>query len=485
MSHVARSAAVALALALAPFGGGAALADERPDSYGPAKLYGRLRTEARYEVARLEGARDEVDLDFYQWLTAGTNGLGLEGLDTRFVGRWSKDLDGAGGSARSGEEVFVDARDRLNERRELFHVYTAYARLRDAGGAPVDVTLGRQSVQEVEWAHFDGASVTARRLGDAVSAGAFVGRRAFLYEELERKAIAGGHVTWHALETVDLVVSDVYYVENTLGLTGRWSPGGALEGLFAAATLRWIDEDLDRAEAALDWISTDLGLEASLEYAREFGGADDDFGFDYTAADGEVERLRIRPLERSHRVAARAYKRIVRPFGVYAAIERLEVDRRRDEDAWQNASFWQPSAGADLSGWPIAGLYVEARLTYADFHRPAPPPGVLFDEPLRGEGERDWFEVFAQVRQRIGRAALVGFEYAYREFDWRSKFTRLRRLDAESFRIYAKLDAGELIAAVRGLSLRVDYWIEEDVPFLDAEDLDRAEGLWAAVEYSF
>jgi hypothetical protein len=457
---------------------------ERLSGEGEGKFYGRLKTELRWESAGLRDAHDQEDLDLYQWLTLGADGLVHPQLDARFVARFSKDLDGAHGVHR-GEDVFGDARDDIRDgARDLLQVYTAYARFRDLGGA-VDVTAGRQSVHEVEWAHFDGVSFEAKRLGGAVSLGGFFGRRAVLWRDFDEKLIEGGHLTWHALETLDFTVSDVYYVENSLGVRAAWSPKELVEGLLVEAGAKLIDEDLDEVGIAAEWSSADLGLEATLSWKRHFLGVTESFHFDYTWRDRSVERLNLSDLDGFDDWEARLYKRIVRPFGVFAGLLRRQVFDHRAESAWETSSYWQPSGGADLEDWPWYGLRVDGRFTWADFHRPAVPAGAVFDEKLRGEGERDWFEVFVEVRQKLGKLALLGFEYTYREFDYRSKFRRERRLPCETFRVYARLDIGEIAGAARGLSVRIDYWNEEDDAFVYRERIERAEGVWAAVEYTF
>lgn len=474
-------------------GAAAARADDNVDSgYGGGRFYGRLKSELRWENTHVFAAPDAHDLAFYQGVTLGTEKLGLDNLDTRFVGRFARDLDDRF-SPLSGRDLFLTPLDTIHSRRELYQVYTAYARLRDVGGA-ADVTVGRQSVQEIEWAHFDGVSVDAKKLGGAVSVGGFFGRRAVLWEDFSTKLIGGGHVTWHALDWLDFKVSDVMYKRNSLGLSARATAyEDGEQRLYLTEEMKFIGARAARNTVSADYSHDDLGIEAYFAYAREFSGAND-FPFSYTIIDDRVRRLNLPTPAAYDDIELRLGKKIVRPFGVFAGVIRHHLDA--DQDGAFEASYWQPSAGADLSEWPVQGLYAEVKFTYAGYHRPgvdlvnrplgpADPSGVVLDDALRGEGERNWFEVSFQVRQKIGKAALVGFEYVYREFDYHSKFQSLQGLSDESFRVFLKVDVGEIVHALHGLSVRVDYWNERDLPFVYEENLKRAEGVWGSVEYAW
>jgi len=442
------------------------------------RVFGRLRADYRYEMAHLESGRDIDDQDIFFTATAGTEKLLLENLETRVSARWSKDIDGAY-SEESGAEEWIDLRDVRHRSRQLLFLTQAYARLTDVGEA-VDVTAGRQYAQEVEWAHFDGVSVASdRKNGNPWSAGAFVGRRVDFWRTLEHQAVVGGHAGWR-FGQVDLAASDVYLVRNSLELRGTASTEegdlGPVGGM-AQVTYKQIDERPDIARLFLNPRVDATGTDISVLYEHKFRTGRKTFNFDYVSIDGDIDRLRFTEVVPYDRLEVKAWQRIVEPLGVYAAVDMLRLTDEGEADGF-NASYIAPSGGLDLNGWPSKGTTASTRITYSNFHRPP----VSSDEPfdgLRGTGEEDWLEVMAEVRQSFGRALHVGLEYVYEEFNMRTRFADVGRIRAQSWRVYAK------VRPLEGLSIRVDLFLCDDLPNVYEDDLDRAEGAWVSVEYSF
>jgi hypothetical protein len=449
---------------------------------GPAqaggRVYGRLKAEYRYENAHLESGRDIDDQDVLLTATVGTERLLLENLETRFSARLSKDIDGAF-DERGGREEWIDLRDVRYAPRHLVFPTQAYARLTDVGGL-LDVTAGRQYAREVEWAHFDGVAVASDRKGGSPwSAGGFVGRRVDFWRTLEDQVVAGGHAGWR-LGLLDLGVSDVYLVRNSFEAKASAATDGPLSGGIEGvvqASFRMIDERPDIYRLLANPRQEEWGTDFTLVYEHKLRTGRKTFNFDYVSIDGDVDRLRFSELAPYHRLEGTLWQRVFEPLGVFVGVDWLRLADEVDADGF-NSSYVETSGGVDLSGFPARGSHLSAKASYSDFHRPPLRPGGGFDD-LRGTGEEEWFEVLLEARQSFGRFAAVGFEYVYEEFDLKTRLARAGRIRSQSYRLFAK------VRPLEGLSIRVDLFLADDLPNVYEDDLDRAEGAWASVEYSF
>ncbi|MHC4391893.1 MAG: hypothetical protein ACYS22_11345 [Planctomycetota bacterium] len=448
----------------------------RPASKGT--FYGRFKSEIRYEKADLNSGASgkDDDLDIYEHLTLGTDGVGLERLDTRFSGRWSKDIDGSR-DPLSGADYLIDARDQYHERdRHLFEINTAYARYRAVEDA-LDVTVGRQHVTEAEWAHFDGIAIDAPRITKLVSFGAFLGRRVHYYGEWDEKAVGGGHVTFHLGDRIDLSLSDVAGEVNVFEAKAHIE---LAEGLLVIPKIKLIDENFDRLSLDTNYWDDDLGLDLTLNFAAHLTPSDG-FEFGHTSADSAFkERFRIPEPSSYYHIEAIAYKEIVKGlFGVELGLIRHELFKSPKENGWES-NYWEPWIGFDLN--PIEALHLNAKATYADHHRPSVSPVTNggFREGVRGEGEEHWFEFEFGSRFRLQDLLTLGGGYYYRHFQTHSGLVRGQEFDAHAFNVFGDLDVPE----VDGLSLRVEYQWDQDL--IDpVEGISRSEAVWASVEYAF
>lgn len=451
----------------------------RPPSTGT--FYGKLRLEGRYEWSDAPPGQRDRDSDLYAHLTLGTDGMWLEKLDLRFDGRVSKDIDGSSNPLTS-LDPFIDARDVEHEHRFLFEIYTAYARYR-AIEDTVDVTVGRQYVTEAEWVHFDGISFNAPRLGGLVSVGGFFGRWVHFYEEFEEKAVGGGHIIVHALPWLDIGLSDIASSDNLFELEVRAQP---IEGLLVSPGFRMLDDDLERIYIDIDYWNEDLGLEARASFRRYFSSAET-WAFGLTSQDSKFDRVRLRlpepPASEDYEVAV--WKELLpQMLGIEVGVFRKHIRRHRSQTGWE-ASFWEPWVALDLH--PIEGLTIDAKATYADFHRPdvfvdrsdfQRVQEIVFDEEQRAVGEEDYLEIQVGLRYRMQDLFTVGGEYIFREYRAHTPFFDSQRFNANAFRVYARVDI------IEGLSARVDYLYDEDLTD-EPDGLRKSEAVWASVEYSF
>ena len=367
--------------------------------------------------------------------------------------RYFRDLDGS-----SSGEATLGTFDTFSDNDE-FQLLTLSAKTQ-LFERHLELELGRQYRQEAEWIHFDGAAATFRGLtllDRRAEISAFGGARVRLYRRssTQRVGIGGASVRWWPLDGLEMRLSDVWFLDNTLEGRARYR----FDGIGSIAlTYRQIDEDPEsvRLDAALDW--QEPGLSLWFEYHGKLGRDAKDFDFDFTRSrrrdPSGLEYLRIGDLAPFDEVTLELRKSFLEELGIFAGGTWHRL-RERDLQDEYNTDWHEVWAGLDFLQAPWESLTGRVTFRYLRTEQRRRllrlPPGVVVsnDAPdflpqdITGDGEPDFLGVDLTLDQRLTHSLSVGAVLLFRGYDYESNYSMLDDLNASSASLYTRWRATE------------------------------------------
>ncbi len=151
------------------------------------KISGNLHS--TYVLRSFDG---EEDSDIYEFFSLRMKDMVNNRIDGFFSMYWHKDLDGKTHVPSGQSDPFLD----LDTSGDVdFRCYNGYLDFRSLGFAKSRLRIGRQFLEQVDYAHFDGASYSFSPI-DALDIALFGGRPIAYYSSSGSDALYGSHIQY-------------------------------------------------------------------------------------------------------------------------------------------------------------------------------------------------------------------------------------------------------------------------------------------------
>ncbi|RMF93578.1 MAG: hypothetical protein D6734_09755 [Candidatus Schekmanbacteria bacterium] len=419
-----------------------------------------LKSAYDFRSARFKDIRtNDVDHDFFQYITFKSEGYGLENLETYANGRIERDIDGTG-----IKDYFRDVRDTYSGDDRISDIYSIWANFKNVLGI-FDSKIGRQYFYGAELAHFDGASIDFNK-SNLFNLSLFGGRRVSLRYHPRKKGIWGGNFDLTINEKTLFEARFVKYLDFSYDFAFHQN---VTRNLDLSLKYALINNDPRNVSAEFDYFFPKLSSNIKISYFRLLGGSNaDDYDFDYTSSSNrgkegyDVARLNIGDLDPYEELSILWNQPLFKKFALEASLTIHDLLNNNEGDQY-NSDFLEFTAGLNCRDIMLEGndIFVEWR--------------HYKDERSSKRFETESNEVRGQYSQMLGNNISVSAGTFYRFYDYNRNVYQTYGFSTEI--------RGEV---TKRISYLVAYSYEEDdelaVPF---SKLDYLQGVRVELEFNF
>lgn len=419
-----------------------------------------MRSVYDFRSARFKDIRtNDVDHDYYQYITLKSEGYGLENLETFINGRIERDIDGTG-----SKDYFRDVRDSYSGDDRINDIYSAWANFENVLGI-FSTKVGRQYFYGAELAHFDGASIDFNR-SSVIDLSLFAGRRTSLRYNPKRYGIWGGNLDMTFNDGMRFETRFVKYLDLSYDFAVYQN---LMRNLDLSVKYAFINNDPKDINAEINYVMKKFASNILLSYYRRLGGSNaDDYDFDYTSSSNrgnsgyDVARLNLGDLDPYEDYYILLNQSVYERFNVEGSLTVHDLINNNEGDRY-NSDYLEFTTGISCRDILLEGndILVEWR-HYKDERK-----------SKRFEAESN--EIGGQYSQMLGDNMSFSARTFYRFYDY-------NRNVYQTYGFTTQIK-GEMGTRVNYL---VSYSYEEDdrlaVPF---SKLDYLQGVRVELEFTF
>jgi hypothetical protein len=394
----------------------------------------KIKLRSTYDSRQINfdnGQDDENDDNLQQYASVFAKNAFVKNLNIFASGRFDADL----GLTPLESEL----RDSVDYRSggDDFRLDYAYFDYR-SNQYPIRFRAGRQTVNDVELVHIDGAKLGLSLVDNKVNVSAFYGSRVSHYSDPEKKEVIGGNISYSPLRSTTIAGNFVHYLATSTELRVDQSFG---LDFLTTTRLSWIDSDMRDLTVDASYFSEKSGTNLFFTYFHKIGRDHDDFLFDYTSSDlsGKdlnVKRFFIKDLVPFRDFSIQLEQTVFDNITLSASIQDRSIINNDQEDEF-NYPFTIYSIGVGTNGLLVKNSELRFNFTEFDAGLPEILPGADFDTFI-GEGEPNYSEITGEFSQRLNRNITLGISFYYRRYDYQTRFLEVTDADSLSFGVHGE-----------------------------------------------